>query len=359
MIWFAIASLTPYVLATVASAGVGWMPYLCFYYMALGVAGLDVLIPNKPDSFKASTTGSTLSVILAVVHLCLFPIGVYAIAGETGLQPLEQFTLLVCIGMIFGQVSNSFAHELIHKNSRPLRFLGKLVYSSLLFGHQTTAHPALHHRYVATDQDPNSAARGQTLYGFIPKAWIGSYIGGLRVENTRLALSGRSPWSWKNPYWDYGFWGVVSVAVSFLVAGWMGVLIHIAVASFGTMQLLTSDYVQHYGLRRAELGEGRYEHVGPQHSWNAPKSMSRLMMLNAPLHSEHHMRPTKPYVSLNEASAPMGPVLPYSLPVMVTIALMPRLWRKVMNRELNRIAAEAKAKAAQGQDPKSYPTAAE
>lgn len=54
-------------------------------------------------------------------------------------------------------------------------------------------------------------------------------------------------------------------------------------------------------------------------------------MLAAPRHSDHHAHPTKPYPALKMHAADVAPNLPYSLPVMATIALYPRLWRQVMD----------------------------
>lgn len=54
------------------------------------------------------------------------------------------------------------------------------------------------------------------------------------------------------------------------------------------------------------------------------------MMLNAPLHGQHHMQPQVTYDHLAEPSEFGGPMLPYNLPTMCTLALMPRLWDRVM-----------------------------
>jgi alkane 1-monooxygenase len=99
---------------------------------------------------------------------------------------------------------------------------------------------------------------------------------------------------------------------------------------YAQTQLLLSDYVQHYGLRRAEVN-GRAEPVGPQHSWNAPNPFSSALMLNAPRHSDHHARPARPYPGL-ELNRETMPILPYSLPMMAVIALVPPLWRRVMDK---------------------------
>jgi alkane 1-monooxygenase len=78
------------------------------------------------------------------------------------------------------------------------------------------------------------------------------------------------------------------------------------------------------------LDDDKLEPVGPQHSWNTPHRFSGAMMLNAPRHSDHHTHPSKPYPALQLLEDKM-PMLPYSLPMMAVIALMPPLWRRVMD----------------------------
>jgi len=91
-----------------------------------------------------------------------------------------------------------------------------------------------------------------------------------------------------------------------------------------------TDYVQHYGLMRKLLKNGKYEPVSPKHSWNAPHWFSAHMTLNAPHHSDHHASPAKPFTDLDNHQA-TSPQLPHSIPFMACIALWPRKWRAMMN----------------------------
>ena len=101
-------------------------------------------------------------------------------------------------------------------------------------------------------------------------------------------------------------------------------------ALYAQLQILMSDYVQHYGLRRGELADGRLEPVGPQHSWNAPQVFSSALTLNAPRHSDHHVTPSRIFPALQLDPQAM-PYLPRSLPVMAALALVPPVWFRVMN----------------------------
>ena len=57
------------------------------------------------------------------------------------------------------------------------------------------------------------------------------------------------------------------------------------------------------------------------------------MMLNAPRHSDHHLRPARAFPQL-EITPETMPVLPHSLPVMAVVALVPPLWRRVMDHRV-------------------------
>ena len=123
---------------------------------------------------------------------------------------------------------------------------------------------------------------------------------------------------------------MLSLGLAWLLAGGAGMLALFGLCAYAQAQLLLSDYVQHYGLRRRELAPGRREPVGPQHSWNAPMPASSALMLNAPRHSDHHARPARPYPGL-EIDRDAMPILPHALPVMAVLALIPPVWRRLMD----------------------------
>jgi alkane 1-monooxygenase len=109
---------------------------------------------------------------------------------------------------------------------------------------------------------------------------------------------------------------------------WAGLALHAQV------QLMLSDYVQHYGLTRATRDDGRLEPVAARHSWNAPQWFSSAMMLNAPRHSDHHAHPARAYPALRLPTAQEAPHLPWPLPVACTLALFPPLWKRAIRPHL-------------------------
>ena len=140
------------------------------------------------------------------------------------------------------------------------------------------------------------------------------------------------------PYVFYVLGAAASLCAAYALAGRDGVLGLVLVSAYAQVQLMLSDYVQHYGLQRRTLPDGRVEPTGPAHSWNAPHWYSSAMMLNAPRHSAHHARPATafPQLDLDDRTMPM---LPHSLPVMAVLALVPPLWRKVMDKRVDRWSA--------------------
>jgi alkane 1-monooxygenase len=265
-------------------------------------------------------------VALALGHLVAFPATVWAIAGDSGLGAWEKAALFLGAGLWFGQVSNPMAHELIHRGHRALFRLGALVYVSMLFGHHTSAHRHVHHRHAASRNDPNTARSGEGFYAFFLRAWGGSFREGLRAESARGHRV--------HPYVWYIAGAVVALGCGHALAGWAGVAAWAMLALHAQVQLMLSDYVQHYGLMRAARPDGRLEPVGPRHSWNAPHWFSSAMMLNAPRHSDHHAHPARPYPALRLPDAAAAPTLPWPLPMACTIALIPPLWKRAIRPHL-------------------------
>ena len=205
------------------------------------------------------------------------------------------------------------------------------MYISLLFGHHTSAHVLVHHRYVATYEDPSSAKLGQSYYHVVVQAQVGSFRAGLKAEIERLRRIGRT--QLQNPYWIYKLGSVMMIRVAFQIGGAKGAAIDIALDRYATAQLLLSDYVQQYGLRRGRSAAGKPVPINAMHSWNSPHWFSSSPMLNAPRHSDQHAHPTREFTALRLPED--GPMLPRSLSTMATFALFPSLWRRVMDhREL-------------------------
>lgn len=347
---YAFLTLTPLVLLILGATVWGGFGVAALVWLTL-VAGFfdELLAPPHGIDRKHSIWADRLSVALGVGHLVVLPLVLMAmVPGDLGFG--ASLALLLGTASFFGQVSHPNAHELIHRRKRSLRRLGAAVYTTVGFGHHVSAHRLVHHRHVGTEQDPNTPLPGEDFWRYLPRAWSGSFHAGLACEEARLERRDLPPRHWTNPYWLWVGGAALSVVITISIAGAPGLLALIALAALTGSQILLSDYIQHYGLQRLELPSGRLEPVGPHHSWNAPRAFTSYLILNAPLHSEHHMHPDRSYDELDpDAQVPM---LPRSIPVMAMIALVPPLWHRLMDRRAVRVMERAQERAATPKPPR-------
>lgn len=339
----AVALAPALLLALGAGLGGFWAPGALVYITVIAWA-MDRLLagsahgpaPHLPDT-GGFPLADRLSVTLALAHFALLPLMLWAIAGDSGHSTAARVALFLGAGLFFGQISNANAHELIHRSRRSLFRLGMWVYISLLFGHHTSAHRRIHHRHVATGHDPNSARRGESFYAFALRAWPDGFTAGHEIETTLRRRAGAGG---PHPYVTYLGGAFLCLAAATWAFGLVGLAVYLGLAAHAQAQLLLSDYVQHYGLARRRLPGPveRYEPVRARHSWNAPHRFSGAMMLNAPRHSDHHTHPARAWPALELPED--APRLPYSLPVMAALALVPPLWHRVMDPLLDDLARE-------------------
>lgn len=325
MILFAAASLWPACALVLACLWGGLWSVVALLSITVLILGLDWIAPKGVAAFKGD--GLALNMTIGLAQLPLMGLCLMSLTGES-LSPLGKALLFIAAGLYFGQIGNSAAHELIHRAGRWPRRLGLLAYATVLHAHHVSAHRLVHHVHVGTRADPNTPRGREGFWRYAARAWPGEYKAGRAAETKRRA--GRDG---LHPYVMYAVLHAVLLLLSFALGGWLGLLAYLGIALYAQTQLFLCDYVQHWGLSRRVLADGSFERVGPQHSWNAPHLLSSAMMLNAPRHSDHHIHPGRPYPEL-ELDTTQMPTLPHSLPTMALIAVIPPLWRHVMDRSL-------------------------
>ena len=119
--------------------------------------------------------------------------------------------------------------------------------------------------------------------------------------------------------------------LAFILGGWIGLALFLWQAAVAVWQLELVNYVEHYGLTRRYLGEGRYEHVLPRHSWNASHRASNWLLINLQRHSDHHYKPDRRFPLLQTYTEADAPQLPRGYPMMAIAAMIPPLWKRLMN----------------------------
>jgi len=151
-----------------------------------------------------------------------------------------------------------------------------------------------------------------------------------------LKRRGLSAFDRRNPFWRYAALQLGMIAMALIVGGWFGLLLFVGQAFFAVWMLELTNYVEHYGLTRKYLGNGKFEHVRPQHSWNAAHKVSNWMLINLQRHSDHHYKPDRRFPLLQTYGEDEAPQLPYGYPMMTMLAMMPPVWRRMMNPKVRK-----------------------
>jgi alkane 1-monooxygenase len=247
---------------------------------------------------------------------------------------LELVAAIIGLGIVNGGGGITIAHELVHRKSKLHRAGAELLMGSVHYTHFCIEHVLGHHRNVATAHDPASSRYGESLYRFLPRTLLGSLISAWRLERARCAKQGIRGYSLADRRTRYLLeLALVDLGLLF-VFGWQPLLLFVAqgVVAFTLLEVI--NYIEHYGLRRRELGEGRHERVLPKHSWNSAHRVSNWYLFNLARHSDHHYLASREYDRLRHHEA--APQLPTGYAGMVLLALVPRLWFRVMNPRVER-----------------------
>ena len=310
--------------------------FLAFFY--LGIPVLDRLFgedrSNPPEAAVPAleADGYYRYITWAVVPLLWvgFIFNVVFLATHALPWYLWLATAIVS-GDILGFGLN-LGHELGHKKSAVDRRLALLTLALGGYGHFSVEHNRGHHRWVATPEDPASSRMGESIWRFMFRELPGAFFRAWDLECERLDKAGKSEWSLDNEVVAAGLvtaalygtlialYGVVMVPVLGLVAFW------------GAFQLTSANYIEHYGLLRKKLPNGRYEMTQPHHSWNSNHIVSNLVVFQLQRHSDHHAHPTRSYQSLRDF--PDLPRLPSGYFGMFLLAYVPPLWFAVMDKRL-------------------------
>jgi alkane 1-monooxygenase len=251
--------------------------------------------------------------------------------GNGDLATIDKIGLAISIGCI-GGIGINTAHELGHKKESHERWLSKIALAQSFYGHFYIEHNRGHHVRVATPEDPASSRFGESFYEFWPRTVAGSVRNAWRLEKRRYARKKQHPFRIGNDVLNA--WLMSAVLWGAMIA-WLGVgiapyLLLQAVVGFSLLEVV--NYMEHYGMLRQKVGVGereRYERVDPSHSWNSNNLATNVLLYHLQRHSDHHANPTRRYQTLRDFEE--SPVLPTGYAGMIVLAIVPAVWRRVMD----------------------------
>ncbi len=261
------------------------------------------------------------------LQLGLLSLGLWLTATQ-GYGAWAMLALGVAVGGVTGGQGITFAHELGHSKNRVDRALAWLLMSTVNYSHFMVEHYRGHHPRAATEDDPASARRGESLWRFLPRTLTGSFLSAWRLEAQQWRQLKRSAWR-SSLVWA----SVAQVTWLVAIAAWLGPLalcFWLVQSVYAVFQLESINYIEHYGLRRG-MHQGKRDAFGLHHAWNADHWLTNCFTANLQRHSDHHMHAWKPYPTLE---ALPGPQLPTGYTGCLFLVLMPKRWFAVMHPRL-------------------------
>lgn len=310
-----------------------WFP-LFFLFVLVPVAdhalGHD---PRNPTPEQAATLehdgwfrAMTLAALPAQLGVMLWSGWHFA---QADLGPVGRVGWLLSQGIVGGVLAINVAHELIHKDTALERLAGGLLLTSVGYHGFKIEHVRGHHVHVSTPADASSARFGQSLWHFLPRALLRNTANAWALEAARLTKLGKPWWRADNEMIRWSLLWLASIAGFALWLGPIGIAYVLAQGFFAACSLEIINYIEHYGLERRRLADGRYERTTHLHSWNSDHLLSNLLLFQLQRHSDHHETARRRYqVLLHHADSPQ---LPGGYATMFLLALCPPLWFRIVD----------------------------
>ena len=285
----------------------------------------------------AGPTGHLLPILYIPAQLAVTLWAAHRVSAPDA-KGWEIASLVISVGATTGIFGVLAAHEMVHSRSRAKQALGRVMLSSMTYRHFDIAHVYGHHRWAGTERDASTARRGENLYAFFLRTLVRQISMAYEFEHRRCAK--KSFPHLRNRLWRdalvmtaiysalWYFWGAMAAAF-------------LALESFvGIFVLEVFNYTAHYGLMRRRTADGTLEPMTYRHAWNSSAPAANLLIFNMGRHSDHHARAAAIYETLHPMDG--APELPGSYAGSIVMALIPPLWRRVMDGELDRIETIAK-----------------
>lgn len=339
------ANRAPYIYAFVvpgmAAVGLGlggWWAFLGPAYALSVNVSIDAMCGNRfgPPPTVVTRQAEIILWLALPTQAALLVLGLSCAASaamSSAMSSAISAVALVGVALAVGVSGATFglaaAHELVHRQSGRERGLGVCLLMLVSHAHFRIEHVHNHHRAAATPADPATARLGESLYAFCLRSSVGQVAGAWRAETRGLARTGRPWWHRSNRMLAYAGLQAALHAAVFAAFGWVAWLVFLAQGMIAVFLLEVVNYVAHYGLERREVAPGRYEPFSHRHAWNSGHPSTDFGLLNLGRHSAHHSRTDQRFTALG--NPPEAPQLPTGYVGSVLLALVPPLWRRVMD----------------------------
>ena len=196
----------------------------------------------------------------------------YGISHNLIGNTVQDFLVYALCGAQVGMINITVGHELVHRKELVCKVTGNLPYAKALYSHFFIEHVYVHHKHVATREDPQTARLGESLYQYFARAIPDGYRQTWKFEKeNREGLL-------RNRVLLMNLGHVAYLAGVYYFFGVKTLCFHLLYSVLMILMFEAINYLEHYGLERRALDNDLYEPVSHKHSWNAPHQMTNLLL---------------------------------------------------------------------------------
>lgn len=298
-----------------------WLSPLFVFF---AIPGLDLLIGSDRTQPLESPVPRTATAWLYFVPHVYLVAWLATLAWAATVLPHASSTERISV-LMGAALASAFAtcagHELVHRPAKLDRFMSRLAMATVAYGQFVTEH-LHHHATVGIVRAGTTPTFGQTVWSFVLRNVAFSFRNSWRIERRRQ-LSGGKP-LFGNVYVQQWLATGAILGVFVAIGGAWGAVLFFVQAMFAIFALEYINYAEHYGLTRAST-----DPLSGRLAWSSNGFMTNAMTLNITRHAHHHESPGVPYQDLRHMEA--MPLLPAGYFALLFPALIPPLWRRIMD----------------------------
>lgn len=294
-----------------------WSPVIAVLALLVALIAAEGVAPRGAGPAVPPAPHRVLPMAYVVAQLCLI-VWATVVAANLSLVPL--LGLALAVGVTTGVFGVLAAHELVHGRARAGHVLGTLMLTGMSYRHFRIAHIHGHHRWAGTSRDAATARQGESFYAFLLRTVPGQFREAWDFE-------ARRGWRANRALRDVAAMAAIYGVIAF-AAGWRSLGFFVLQCAIGIAVLELFNYIAHYGLVRRATDAGM-EPFGDRHSWNSSNVLANRLIFNMGRHSAHHARPAASFETLGWTAG--APELPMGYAGSILIALVPPLWRRIMD----------------------------
>lgn len=301
------------------------LPWLSPVFVFVLVPGLDLLVGhdrtqplNQPVSRAATAWLYLLPHVYILAWLGVLVWAAVVLPGALSLADRVSILVGVALASAFATCAG---HELVHRPGKLDRLMSRLAMATVAYGQFVTEH-LHHHATVGIVRAGTTPTFGQSVWSFVLRNVVFSFRNSWRIERRRQLAAGRSPFG--NAFLQQWLATGVIFGGFIVLGGAWGAVLFLVQAGFAVFALEYINYAEHYGLTRRP-----FDPLSGRLAWSSNGFMTNAMTLNITRHAHHHESPGLPYQNLRHMEA--MPLLPAGYFALFFPALIPPLWRRIMD----------------------------